>query len=153
MGGNGSYNKALGRVRGYRRTHKEYHARIAGHKILIQNRNPMQVKIPVNSDSDSPIYLGARKTRFGAIEITTIGIYKNHKCIGQIDLKFDKDGNFIPYSSSDKGSSHYHKFQTDEKTGTVSRKSHNKNNTFAIDSNYNELIQKIVDFNQKQRQK
>ena len=57
MGGNYSYNKILGWVRGFKRTHHEYHDRIDGHKILLLNKNPKQVKVPVNSNSESPLYL------------------------------------------------------------------------------------------------
>lgn len=149
MGGNNSYNKTLDRVKGSKRTHREFHDRIDGHKILLQNRNQSQVKLPVNSNSDSPIYLGGR-INDGHIEVTTIGIYEKHKCVGQIDLKFDKNGKFIPYSKEDKGSSHFHFFSVNDKTGRVERKSHDKKNTFPIDSKYEPLINKVVEYNQSQ---
>lgn len=151
MGANGSYNKTLNRVRGNRRTHQEWYNRIDGHKILLQNRSPKQVKLPVNSNTESTIYLGARKIGKDKVEVTTIGIYENHKCVGQIDLKFDKDGNVVPYSKDNKRSSHFHEFQTDHHTGDVSRKSHDRSNIHPIDSKYDGLIQKIVDYNKRQR--
>lgn len=149
MGGNSSYNKTLDRVRGKSRTHQEFHHRIEGHKILLQNKNKKQVKLPVNSNSDSPIYLLGRYNKKGEVEVVSVGIYENHKCIGQIDLKFDKDGNFIPYSKDNKNSSHFHTFPGGMSPGDVGRKSHDKSNIHPIDSKYDSLIQKIVEFNKK----
>lgn len=151
MGANSSYNKTLDRVRASKRTHQEYHDRIGGHKILLQNRKKTQIKLPVNSNSESPIYLGGRLIGKDKVEVATIGIYEKHKCVGQIDLKFDKNGNFIPYSKDNKESSHFHYFDTDAKTGEVKRKSHDKANTHPIDSKYNELIEKIVEYNKNNR--
>lgn len=150
MGGNNSYNKTLDRVKGNKRTHQEFHDRIDGHKILLQNRNQNQVKLPVNSNSDSPIYLGGRRIDKEHVEVTTIGIYEKHKCVGQIDLKFDENGKFIPYSKEDKGSSHFHLFTVDPETGRVERKSHDNRNTFPIDDKYEALIKKVVEYNQTQ---
>lgn len=150
MGGNNSYNKTLDRVRGSKRTHQEFHHRIDGHKILLQNRCKTQVKIPVNSNSDSPIYLcGRRRKSDGSIEIASIGIYKNHKCVGQIDLKIDSKGNLIPFSNNGEKSSHYHIFPQDAKSGKISRVSGQKSNHHPIDSKYDELINKVVEFNKK----
>lgn len=147
MGGNNSYNKTLNRVKGSKRTHQEFHHRIDGHKILLQNKNQKQVKIPVNSNSESPIYLcGRRRKSDGSVEIVSIGIYEKHKCVGQIDLKFDAQGNIIPYSNNGERSSHYHVFPQEGK-GQVGRKSGQKNNHLPIGSEYEELINKIVKFN------
>lgn len=153
MGGNHSYNKALGRVKGSKRTHQEYHDRIGGHKILLLNANKEHSKLPMNSNSESPIYLGGQMTGKGddKIQVTTIGIYEKHKCVGQIDLKFDKDGNFIPYSKTNKDSSHFHEFSENPETGKIGRKSHDKTNTHPINSKYDSLIQKIVDYNKKHK--
>lgn len=151
MGGNNAYNVTLDRVKGSKRTHQEYHDRIDGHKILLQNKNQNQVKLPVNSNSESPIYLAGKKVGEDKVEVTTIGIYEKHKCVGQIDLEFDKNGNLIPYSKDNKHSSHYHRFSINPKTGEVERKSHSKKNVFPIDSKYDSLIQKIVDYNKKHR--
>lgn len=147
MGGNYSYNKELGGVSDYKRTHDELRARIEGHKILLQKASDRRVKLPMNSNSESPIYLGAHRKKDGTIEITTFGIYENHKCVGQVDLKFDSKGNLIPFSNDGEGSSHFHKFSEDKSTGLVSRKSGQKNNHLPIDPKYNSLIQKIVEYN------
>ncbi len=149
MGGNTSYNKNLDRVRGKRRTHQEFHHRIDGHKILLQNKNKRQVKLPVNSNSDSPTYLLGRINKKGEVEVVSIGVYEKHKCIGQIDLKFDKDGNFIPYSTTNTNSSHFHTFPGGMSPGDVGRKSHDKSNIHPIEGKYSSLIQKIVEFNKK----
>lgn len=151
MGGNYSYNKTLRWVRGFKRTHHEYHDRLDGHKILLLNKNPKQVKVPVNANSESPLYLCAKQTGKDSVMITLVGIYENHKCIGQIDLKFDKDGNFIPFSSSNKNSSHFHEFHENTKTGQVGRKSHDKKNTCPIAHKYDTLIKHIEDYNKKNK--
>ena len=147
MGGNNSYNKTLDRVKGNLRTHREFHYRIEGHKILLQNKNPKQIKMPMNSNSESPIYLIGRKRKDGSIEIASIGIYKNHKCIGQIDLKFDSKGNLIPYSNNGEASSHYHKFSENESSNKVGRRSRDKHNHLPIESKYDLLLKKIEEFN------
>lgn len=151
MGGNNSYNKTLDRVRGSKRSHQEFHHRIDGHKILLQNRCVRQVKVPVNSNSESPIYLCGRKRKDGSVEISSIGIYKDHKCVGQIDLVFDSKGNLIPFSNNGKGTSHYHNFPQNAKTGEVGRKSGDKQNHLPINSKYDGLIEKIVQYNKSHR--
>lgn len=147
MGGNNTHKKELGGVPEYLRTHNELPNRIEGHKILLQKENERRVKIPMNSNSESPIYLGAHRKDDGTIEITTFGIYEKHKCVGQVDLKFDDKGNYIPYANNGEKSSHYHKFTENLSTGLVSRKSGQKNNHHSIDSTYDSLIQKIVEYN------
>ncbi len=147
MGGNHSYNKALGGVPNHLCTHDELSVRIEGHKILLQKGNDSRVKIPMNSNSASPIYLGAHRKEDGTIEITTFGIYENHKCVGQVDLKFDKNGNYIPYANNGEKSSHFHRFSEDQSTGVVARKSGQKDNHLPIDSKYASLIEKIVQYN------
>lgn len=153
MGGNSSYNKTLDHIKGSKRTHQEYHDRIGGHKILLLNANTNHSKLPMNSNSESPIYLGGQKIPGSGdkVQVTTIGIYEKHKCVGQIDLKFDKNGNLIPFSKSNPESSHFHYFVENPKTGKVGRKSHDKTNTHLIDSKYDALIQKIVDYNKKHK--
>ena len=107
----------------------------------------------MNSNSESPIYLGGQKVSGSEdkVQVTTIGIYEKHKCVGQIDLKFDKNGNLIPFSKNNPESSHFHHFVENPKTGKVGRKSHDKTNTHPIDSKYDALIQKIVDYNKKHK--
>ena len=150
MGGNSSYNKTLDRVKGNKRTHCEFHHRINGHKILLQNKNQKQVKLPVNSNSESPIYLcGRRNKKDGAVEIVSIGIYEKHKCIGQIDLKFDSKGDLIPFTNNGEKSSHYHIFPQGNNSNQVGRISGDKKNHLPIDTKYSDLLKKIVEFNKK----
>jgi hypothetical protein len=129
----------------------ELDTRIEGHKILLQRYNDSLVKIPMNSNSESPIYLGAHRRNDGTLEITTFGIYEKHKCIGQVDLKFDAQGNFTPHANNGENSSHFHRFSEDPSTGLVSRKSGQKGNHLPIDPKYDSLIQKIVNFNKSKR--
>lgn len=147
MGGNNTYNKELGMVPEHRRSHYELTQRVAGHKILLQKGNDSRAKIPMNSNSESPIYLGAHRKSDGTIEITTFGIYEKHKCIGQVDLKFDCDGNIIPYANDGEGSSHFHYFSENEVTGLIARKSGEKDNHHPISAKYDMLIRKIVEYN------
>jgi hypothetical protein len=147
MGGNYSYNKKLKAVPENTRTHVELKTRIEGHKILLQKGSDSRTKIPMNSNSESPIYLGAHRKEDGTIEITTFGIYEKHKCIGQVDLKFDAKGDFVPYANNGEKSSHFHKFSEDPSTGLVSRQSGQKDNHLRIDFKYDGLINKIVEYN------
>jgi hypothetical protein len=147
MGGNYSYNKKLRSVLEHERTHMELKTRIEGHKILLQKGCNSRAKIPMNSNSESPIYLGAHRKEDGTIEITTFGIYEKHKCIGQVDLKFDANGNLIPYANNGEKSSHFHRFSEDASTGLVSRQSGQKDNHLRIDIKYDSLIKKIVEYN------
>lgn len=152
MGGNYSYKVELGGVPEYLRTHNELPNRIEGHKILLQKESERRVKIPMNSNSESPIYLGAHRKDDGTIEITTFGIYEKHKCIGQVDLKFDDKGNYIPYANNGEKSSHFHEFSKNQSNGLVSRRSGQKNNHHPIDSKYHSIIQKIVEYNKTKHQ-
>lgn len=104
----------------------------------------------MNSNSQSPIYLCARRDSEGYVTIVSIGLYQKHLCYGQIDLKFDKDMNYIPYSE-DPHSSHFHRFNYDEGSNKVNRTPHDKNNVFPIGEEYTELIQRIVEFNKAKK--
>lgn len=145
MGGNGSYNKLLKKVEDIKRTHFCV-AFVDGHKVLLLKENERHLKIPMNSNSESPLYLCAKREDDGTIQIISIGIYEKHLCVGQIDLKFDKEGRFIPYDKNSKESSHYHHFGLND-IGEVNRKSHDKKNCLEIESKYLSLIEKINKFN------
>ena len=105
----------------------------------------------MNSNSDSPIYLCARKLKGEdeRYEIASIGIYKNHKIIGQIDLAPDKNGNVKPYSPDGKGM-HYHKF-SENSNASMGRKSGDPNNHHPIPPQYQSLVEKVIEYNKKQR--
>lgn len=135
MGGNGSYNKSLGGVPTAKRTHTDTGYRIDGHKVLLQTSNNAQTKTPMNSNSEAPIYLIGRKDKkTGKISITTIAIYDKHKLHKSIDIKYDKEGNVIPFKK-DKDSSHQHNWNGNTK-GEIGRKKHNKSNIKPIDDSF-----------------
>lgn len=152
MGANSSYNPELGGVPEMARTHKDTEQRIDGHKIIVQKIVPQQVQVPMKSNSDSPIYLCARtlKGKEGKYEIASIGIYKDHKIIGQIDLNPNKMGNIRPYSPDGKGM-HYHNF-SENGGGSMGRKSGDRNNHHPIPPQYQSLVDKIIEYNKKQRE-
>lgn len=152
MGANGSFNKEVGGIPAASRTHFETGHKIDGHKVIVQKECPRQVKVPMNSNSESPVYLCAKeqRDRMGNkwYEIKSIGVYKDNKCVGQIDLKFDSNGNVIPYSDTEKGS-HYHILS--ERDGIVGRKSHDAHNYLPIPAIYRSLISKIELFNKSKK--
>lgn len=151
MGGNGSYDKNTGGVPVANQTHEALPNRIDGHKILVQKgKARKQVKLPMNSNSERPIYLCAfvDKTT-NEITIKQIGIYRNHKVVAEIGLEFDKKGNLIPYSKG-KGT-HLHLYNEDTK-GNRKRKSHDKKNTFPVPRKYRKLLKLIEKYN-KERHK
>lgn len=147
MGANGSYNKEYGGVPLYARTHTDTGYRVDGHKVLLQKGKEKQSKMPLNSNSEHPIYLVA-KLKDGKVKIQGIGVYENHKLVATIDLKFDADGNLIPFGTKD--GSHLHKWE-EGKDGDMGRDSHNPNNIYPIPSEYMELIKQIVKFNQSNK--
>lgn len=155
MGGNDTHNPSIGGIAEVDRTHNDTHLRIDGHKILVQKIQPKQVQVPMNSNSESPIYLCARKLKSkpgepDRYEIASIGIYKNHKIVGQIDLSPDKDGNVKPYSATEK-SMHYHNFSEIPSTGQ-GRKSGQKDNHHPIPDQFKKMVDKVINFNKKQRE-
>lgn len=149
MGGNGSYSKALGGVPEASRSHSDTNYRISGHKILVQKENPQQNKVPMNSNSESPLYLcGKVDEKSHVVSVNQIGIYQKHKIVEVIDLKFDKNGDYIRYSSNGR-TSHMHKWN--DNGGKIGRKTHDKTNTYPIPEKYQVLIEKIVEFNKSKR--
>ena len=100
------------------------------------------------SNSESPIYLFASiDEKTGKVKISGIGIYEKHKLIQSIDLKFDKDGNALPFNKTEDGS-HSH-FWKEFEPGKIGRKSHDETNHHPIDKKYQQLIDHIVEFNKK----
>lgn len=125
MGGNGSYSKELGGVATKDRTHYDTGYRIDGHKIVVLQDNPSHDKIIMNSDSENPIYLIASADKeTDKLTISSIGIYEKHMLTESIDLKFDSQGNAIPFNNTD-GGSHAHKWG-EVAPGIIGRKSHDK---------------------------
>lgn len=150
MGGNGSYSKTWGGVLTTSRTHVDTGHRIGGHKVLLLAKNNNQTNTPMNSNSPNPVYLCAKvDKKTGALKVTTIAIYKNHKLVKTIDLEFDAKGNVIPYKKGSKKCSHAHKWN--DSNGSIGRKKHDSKNTLPVSNKYNSLIKQIDDFNQKMK--
>ncbi len=148
MGGNGSYSKEWGGVPEVSRTHIDTNYRVDGHKVLLLEQNPGHDKIIMNSNSENPVYLFASVDKqSGVIQISGIGIYEKHVLKESIDLKFDKDGNVLPFSKTENGS-HAHLWY-EKSPGIYGRKSHDKSNYYPISKKYQGLINKIEDFNRK----
>ncbi len=147
MGGNGSYSAAVHGVPDASRIFDEARTRIDGHKILIQKDTETQIKIPMNSNSDNPIYLCAKVDKEGNVQISSIAVYENHKLVKSIDLVFDKDGNVVPFSPNKK-SSHCHVWN-ESPSGAVGRKRHDGGNTLPLPNEYKHLIDKIVKYNKE----
>lgn len=146
MGGNGSYSKEHGVVPVAKRSHTDTNLRVDGHKVLVLTENNSHAKIPMNSNSESPIYLIAKVNKHGELTISSVAIYEHHKAAKVIDLKFDKDGKSMSYDNG-KGA-HMHNWQ-ENNNGDMGRKSHDKNNTYPVEGKYKELVEKIVTFNQQ----
>lgn len=148
MGGNGSYDKVLGGVVEGKRTHYDTGYRIDGHKVVIFKENTSHDKFIMNSNSEHPIYLiASADEKTNEIIVSGIAIYNKHQLTESIDLKFDNDGNLIPFDSSEKGS-HAHNW-TENSPGVLGRKRHDESNHLPIDNKYQHLIDKIVDFNKR----
>lgn len=77
MGGNYSYSKELGGVPDYLRTHDELASRIEGHKILLQKGNDSRVKIPMNSNSESPYISELIVKRMGQLRLRPLAFMRN----------------------------------------------------------------------------
>lgn len=150
MGGNSSYSKEWGRVPSGKLTHTDTHHCIDGHKIVLSTLNPMQNKNILNSNSSNATYIIAKKQKDGTIEINSINVFKKHEIDYEINLKFDSQGNILPFNNG-KGS-HAHLWYKDSKSGELKRESHDKKNSFPIEEKYKSLISKIEFFN-KQKHK
>lgn len=150
MGGNGSYSSTLKQVPTADRTHYEANSRIDGHKILVQKKSIHQKNTPMNSNSENPIYLCSRvDKKSGDVQITTIAEYKNHRLVRTVDLEFDKNGNYIDYSSSNPKSSHSHTWKDDREKNEIGRISHQESNIHPIPKKYMSLIRKIEKYNKE----
>ena len=148
MGGNGAYIASEGGIPVSKRTHTDTDYRVDGHKVLVQSRQPMQNNTPVNSNSENPIYLCGKTDKNGKVTVNTVAIYEKHKLVMTIDLKYDANGDIIPYANGGKGTTHAHRWPSGS-DGEVGRKSHDPRNSLPYDSKYDGLLKKIVEFNKK----
>lgn len=150
MGGNVSYDKVLGGVVEGKRTHYDTGYRIDGHKVVIFKENTSHDKFIMNSNSEHPIYLiASADEKTNEIIVSGIAIYNKHQLTESIDLKFDNDGNIIPFDDSENGS-HSHKW-TEISPGVLGRTSHDKSNHLPIDKKYEHLMDRIADFNKQRK--
>ena len=148
MGGNGSYSKEFSGVEEQNRTHFDTGFRINRHKVLVFQEKPDHDKIIMNSNSECPIYLFASADEeTGKLTISCIGIYKKHLLTESIDIKFDSQGNALPFNETEDGS-HSHRW-SEVAPGKLGRKKHDNSNHLPIDTTYHSLIEKIVKFNKQ----
>ena len=150
MGGNGSYSKAYRGVPDVKRTHIDTNMRIDGHKVLLQKGNARQSKNIMNSNSENPIYIMARVNDDGIVVVHSVNVYKDHKISLEINLKYDANGNMIPYSKNSGRGCHAHLWYMNDR-GEYHRKQHDTNNVLNIPSEYEEMVRHIDDFNKKKR--
>lgn len=148
MGGNGSYSEGWGGVPDVKRTHDETGYCVNRHKVLVTKGSSKQKKNILNSNTTNATYIIAKKMSDGSIEAQSINVYKGHNLSYEINLVFDSKGNLIPFNDGKGSHAHYWNKDAD---GTLSRKSHAKNNCFPIDSKYEALINKVVDFNKQKK--
>ena len=152
MGGNGSYYNRNGGVPTERRSHLDTHKHIDGHKILLQRSSTKASKNIMHSNSDSPIYLIAKTKKGNVISIQKINIFDGHNLKYEINLRFDKHGNILEYNSGNHDAgSHTHVWEKGSDGNMYrSRNSNGKEIHMAIPSEYHSLINKVVEFNNKQ---
>lgn len=150
MGGNGAYIPSEGGVPINRRTHSDTAYRIDGHKVLVQSRHPMQNNTPVNSNSENPIYLCGKTDKDGIVTINTVAIYRKHRLVMTIDIKFDADGDIIPFANGGKRTTHAHLWPS-VGGGEVGRRPHNPKNSLPYGYEYESLLRKIVEFNKERK--
>lgn len=94
-------------------------------------------------------YIIGTKQPDGTIQVHSVNVFNRHDLAYEINLEFDSKGNVIPFNNG-KGS-HAHTWQKDSSDGKLKRKSHDKKNSFPIDSKYNSLISKIETFNKQKK--
>lgn len=149
MGANGSYDKNFGGVPEDKRTHTETGYTVLGHKVLLQTGSEVQTSNILNSNSPDSTYLMAKLNEDDTLTILNININKGHKITMDINLKFDSQGNLIPYNGKE-SASHSHKW-IEKKDGKMARKpaSNAENTHLPISGEFNILLDAIVKFNKK----
>lgn len=145
MGGNSSYSKGWGDVPNNKRTHEETGYLIDCHKVLLTKENYRLSKNILNSNSANATYIIAKKLKDGTIQAHSINIFDGHNLKYEINLVFDSNGNIVSSYNNGKGS-HAHLWSK-YTNGILRRVSHDKSNSFHIDSKYEYLIEKIIEFN------
>ena len=149
MGANGSYDKNLGGVPKNKRTHTETGYTVLGHKVLLQTGKEKQTSNILNSNSEDSTYLIAKLNEDGTLTIHDINTNKGHKIKTDINLKFDSQGNLIPYNGKE-SASHSHKW-IEMPNGNMARKpaKNGENTHLPISDEFKPLLNAIADFNKK----
>lgn len=147
MGANGSYSKLIGGVPENNRTHIDTKLRVQGHKVLLQKQNIKQSKNVMYSNSDSPIYLIAKRNADGTLTILSVNVFDGHRLSKEIDIKMDSNGHLIPYNGRENGT-HCHSW-VENKEGEMSRQTTNGNPHKKVQPEFNKLLDDIVKFNNK----
>ena len=149
MGANGSYDKNLGGVPEDKRTHTDTGYRVLGHKVLLQTGTEVQTSNILNSNSPDVTYLMAKLNEDGTLTILNVDINKGHKIKKDINLKFDSNGNIIPFNGKESGS-HSHEW-IELPNGNMARKpSKNGENThLPISVEFKPLLDAIAQFNKE----
>ncbi len=147
MGANGSYDKDLDMVPEESRTHEDTGYKILGHKVLLQEAHNDQVKNVMNSNSSDPVYLIAKTESNGNIKIVNIDDFGDHKIGYEVNLKFDSNGNLLPYNGKE-SHSHAHTW-CQAANGDMHRAPVEGNSHLPIPSQYYNLINQIVKFNKE----
>jgi len=152
MGGNGSYDKSLGGVPKKKRTHLETGYTVMGHKVLLQKGLENQTKNIINANSPDSIYLIAKLDADSTLTIWDINVNKGNKIKMDINLKFDSNGNLIPFNEKE-SASHAHSW-IEHPDGNMGRKpsTNGENTHLPIPNEFSSLNDAIVQFN-KQKHK
>lgn len=147
MGANGSYDKKLGGVPKDKRTHLDTGYRIQGHKVLLQLDTYSQTSNILNSNSDSPVYLIAKMYEDGSIAVLNVNVNKDHQIQMDINIKFDKHGNIIPYNGKEAATHAHHWIKLPN--GNMSRKPvpQGENPHIPVPQEYSSLLSDIKKFN------
>lgn len=132
------------------RTHTFSGYKVDGHGVVFSTKNPQQKKNILNANTKDTTYLIATKSKEGVIQIHNVNVFSGIDLAYEINLKFDSNGNVIPFDASENGS-HAHLWPMNN-NGTLARKKHDKNNHHDMDSKFDNLIADIVAFN-KQKNK
>ena len=149
MGANGSYDSIIGGVTEKNRSHIDTGMRVGGHKVLLQKNSFRQSSNVLWSNSDSPIYLSAKKNPDGTISILNFNIFEGHKIKLEVNLKFNPQGKLLGYNEKkpDAGS-HAHEWHLNSNGKMVRKPSSSGGNLhLQIPASYLKLINEIVKFN------
>ncbi len=148
MGGNSSYNKNMGYVPDERKTHIETGYTICGYKVLLYKKNEKQLCNILNSNSPNAVYLIAKRDKKGFIRVFSINDFNNHDIYCEVNIEFDENWNYIPFSPQNSKNSHAH-YWTKKNDYVFMRVQHDNGNIFNIPPKFHDLIMRIWEFNKQ----